>query len=204
MKVSKRCQYALRALIDMGIAQASGRALLRLGDLAEKENLPIKFLEQIFVQLKEAGYVESKRGKQGGYLLAMPAAEITLGEVVCLIDGDLAPIPCVGRTPAEPCSCEDETYCGLRAVMTEVHRAVSGILDHTTLADIVKTTLRKIRRNGAVIPVVEMLQRPPKKPRKPIAKAKPVAARRKKTASSSTAKNRTVLNRRQKRSKTNP
>ena len=202
MKVSKRCQYALRALIDMGIAQASGRALLRLGDLAEKENLPVKFLEQIFVQLKEAGYVESKRGKQGGYLLAVPASEITLGEVIRLVDGTLAPIGCVSRTEYEPCSCEDEAYCGLRAVMGEVHRAVTGILDHTTLADTVKTTLRKIRRNRVAIPIVEMVtRRPPKKPRRPALKKKAVPARRKKTTAS--AKKRAVLNPKQTRSKAN-
>lgn len=202
MKVSKRCQYALRALIDMGIAQASGRALLRLGDLAEKENLPVKFLEQIFVQLKDAGYIESKRGKQGGYLLAVPAAEVTLGEVIRLVDGTLAPIGCVSRTEYEPCSCEDETYCGLRTVMAEVHRAVTGILDHTTLADIVKTTLRKIRRNRVIIPIVEMvLHRPSKKPRRPAPKKKPAAARRKKQPL--TAQKRAVLNPKQKRSKAN-
>ena len=202
MKVSKRCQYALRALIDMGIAQASGRPLLRLGDLAEKENLPVKFLEQIFVQLKGAGFVESKRGKQGGYLLAMPASEISLGEVIRLIDGTLAPIPCVSRTEYVACSCEDDAYCGLRAVMSEVHRAVTQILDHTTLADTVKSTLRKIRRNRVEIPIVEMvLRRQPKKPLKSGAKKKPLPARSsKKTAS---AKKRPIPNRKQKRSKTN-
>ena len=192
MKVSKRCQYALRALIDMGIAQASGRALLRLGDLAEKENLPLKFLEQIFGQLKEAGYVESKRGKQGGYALALPASEITLGEVIVLIDGALAPIPCAGRGEESSCSCEDPSCCGLRAVMSEVHRAVSGILDRTTLADTVRSTLRKIRRSGAVIPLVEMLRKS-KKPRKSTAKTRAGAKRA----------IRSILNRRQKRSKSN-
>jgi Rrf2 family protein len=202
MKVSKRCQYALRALIDMGIAQASGRALLRLGDLAAKENLPIKFLEQIFVQLKGAGFVESKRGKQGGYFLAVAASEITLGEVIRLLDGSLAPIQCVSRTEYERCTCEDESCCGLRAVMAEVHRAVTGILDHTTLADTVRSTLRKVRRNRVKIPIVEMVsRRPHKKPRRPAPKEKTVRPPRKKTGS--IAKKRAVLNPKQKRSKTN-
>jgi len=177
MKVSKRCQYALRALIDMGLAQALGHPLVRIGDLAKKENLPLKFLEQIFLQLKEAGYIESKRGKQGGYLLAKPASEINFGEVIRLLDGCLAPIPCVSRTAYERCSCPDEAHCGLHTLMAEVHQAVTGVLDRVTLADTVKRTLRKIRRNKAAIPFVKLvLQRVPRK-RAPKAKPKKSAAR---------------------------
>lgn len=193
MKVSKRCQYALRALIDMGIAQASGKPLLRLGDLAEKENLPVKFLEQIFLQLREAGYIESRRGKQGGYFLAVPPSEIALGEVVRLIDGSLAPIACVSRTEYAPCTCDNESYCGLRAVMGEVHRAVTAILDRTTLADTVKSTLRKVRRNRVKIPIVEMVRR--KRKRSAKAGVSPRPGKR--------AKKRAVPKGRQKRSKAN-
>jgi len=164
MKISKRCQYALRALVDMGLAQALSHPLVRIGDLAKKENLPLKFLEQIFLQLKEAGYIESKRGKQGGYLLAKPASEIYFGEVIRLLDGSLAPIPCVSQTAYERCSCPDETHCGVHALMAEVHRAVTGVLDRVTLADTVKRTLRKIRRNKAAIPFIKLvLQRAPRK-----------------------------------------
>ena len=175
MKVSKRCQYALRALVDMGLAQALGRPLVRIGDLAEKENLPLKFLEQIFLQLKEAGYIESKRGKQGGYLLAMPASDIIMGEVIYLIDGSLAPIPCVCHLAYERCSCPDEDHCGLHALMAEVHRAVSGILNRVTLRDTVRKTLRKIRRNKVEIPFLKMVARRSSR------KAAPKTARRKPT-----------------------
>ena len=95
MKLSKRGEYALRALIDFGIAQELGRPLLKIGELVRKERLPVKFLEQILTQLRGAGYVATKRGKAGGYLLAKPASEISLGEVIRLIDGPLAPISCV-------------------------------------------------------------------------------------------------------------
>ena len=173
MKVSKRCHYALRALVDLGMASALGHPLVQIGDLAQKENLPVKFLEQIFLQLREAGWIESKRGKQGGYLLAIPAAEIVLGDVIRLLEGPLAPIPCVSRSGYEPCSCPDEAHCGVHALMAEVHKALTGVLDRVTLADTVKTTLRKIRRNKAVVPFVKMVMR--RSPRKSAQKTKPKA-----------------------------
>ena len=177
MKVSKRCHYALRALVDLGLAAALGHPLVQINDLAQKENLPVKFLEQIFQQLKQAGWIESKRGKQGGYFLAVPASEVLFGDVIRLLDGSLAPIPCVSRTGYERCSCPDEAHCGVHALMAEVHRAITGVLDRVSLADTVKSTLRKIRRNKAAIPFVKMVMR--RSPRKPVAKKKPVSTRRK-------------------------
>jgi len=178
MKVSKRCHYALRALVDLGLAAALGHPLVQINDLAQKENLPVKFLEQIFQQLKQAGWIESKRGKQGGYFLAVPASEVLFGDVIRLLDGSLAPIPCVSRTGYERCSCPDEAHCGVHALMAEVHRAITGVLDRVSLADTVKSTLRKIRRNKAAIPFVKMVMR--RSPRKPVAKKKPSVARGKK------------------------
>src|SRR5207248_1571580 len=98
MKLSKRGEYALRALIDLGIAAELGRPILQVSELAAKEKLPIKFLEQIFTQLKASGFVVSKRGKDGGYSLARPMNRIKFGSVIRLIDGPLAPIPCVSQT----------------------------------------------------------------------------------------------------------
>ena len=157
MKFSKRGEYALRALIDMGIAQELRRPLVQIGELAEKERLPIKFIEQILMQLKEAGYVESKRGKFGGYQLAMPAKKIKIGPIVRLIDGPLAPISCVSVTAYERCSCPDEEHCGLRMLMLTVRNAIAAILDKFTLADTVAMSLRKIRRNKAAVPFVQEL-----------------------------------------------
>src|SRR3989442_106017 len=97
MRLTKRGEYALRALIDLGIAREIGRPMLQIAEIAKKENLPTKFLEAILVQLKEAGYLESKRGKLGGYFLAKPLDKITIGEVVRSMDGPLAPIPCVSQ-----------------------------------------------------------------------------------------------------------
>src|SRR5215468_5125180 len=126
--------------------------MLQISELASKEKLPIKFLEQIFTQLKSAGYVASRRGKFGGYSLSRPMSRIKFGAVIRLIDGPLAPIRCVSQTSYERCSCPDEIHCGLRMLMFDVRNAISTILDRYTLADIVEITLRKYRRDKVTPP----------------------------------------------------
>jgi Rrf2 family protein len=152
MKLSKRGEYALRALIDLGIASELGWPMLQVSELAAKEKLPIKFLEQIFAQLKAAGYVKSRRGKFGGYSLARSMKRIKFGAVIRLIDGPLAPIRCVSQTCYARCSCPDEVHCGLRMLMFDVRNAITTVLDRFTLADIVAITLRKYRRNKVAPP----------------------------------------------------
>src|SRR5438093_1972281 len=110
MKLSKRGEYALRALIDIGIAHELGRELVQIGELARQERLPIKFLEQILTQLKQAGFVDSKRGKHGGYFLAKPADRIKFGAVVRVMDGPLAPIACASVTAYRRCTCPDDAH----------------------------------------------------------------------------------------------
>lgn len=161
MKLTKRGEYALRALIDFGIAHELGRPLLKVGEIVEKERLPVKFLEQILMQLKAAGYIDTKRGKGGGYFLAKPAKEIRFGQVIRLIDGPLAPIACVSQTAYERCTCPDEEHCGLRMLMLDVRNAIAKILDRYVLSDVVDITLRKMRRDGVPIPfMVEKLLHP--------------------------------------------
>jgi Rrf2 family protein len=152
MKLSKRGEYALRALIDLGIASELGWPMLQASQLAAKERLPVKFLEQIFTQLKAAGYVKSKRGKLGGYSLARRMDQIRFGAVIRLIDGPLAPIRCVSQTAYARCSCPDEAHCGLRLLMLDVRNAVAKVLDRYTLAEIVEITLRKLRRDKVTPP----------------------------------------------------
>jgi Rrf2 family protein len=152
MKLSKRGEYALRSLINLGIAAKVERPLLRVTELAQAEDLPVKFLEQVMQQLREAGFVKSVRGKHGGYRLARTADKITMGSVVRLIDGPLAPIGCVSQTAYEPCNCPDEAHCGLRMLMLDVRNAIAGILDRYTLADVVEVTLRKLRRDNIPLP----------------------------------------------------
>jgi len=148
MKLSKKGEYALRSLINLGLAAEVKRDLVQVSELAESDQLPVKFLEQIMQALKEAGLVSSMRGKFGGYRLAKPAREITIGQVVRLIDGPLAPIGCVSQSAYEKCTCPDEAHCGLRMLMLDVRNAIAGILDRYTLADVVEITLRKLRRDN--------------------------------------------------------
>src|SRR6266536_6080447 len=147
MKLSKRGEYALRALIDLGIAQERGFPILQASELAMKEKLPVKFLEQILAQLKLGGYVKSPRGKLGGYSIAKPMRRIKFGSVIRFIEGPLAPIRCVSQTGYARCSCPDEVHCGLRMLMLDVRNAIAKILDRYTLKDIVEITLRKLRRD---------------------------------------------------------
>jgi len=173
VKVSKRGEYALRALIDFGLAAALGRPLLQVSELASKEDLPVKFLEQILMQLKAAGYLESRRGKRGGYLLSRPPENICIGQVIRLIDGPLAPIACVSQTAYERCSCPDEEHCGLRMLMLDVRNAITNILDRYTLADVVEVTLRKLRKNR--MPVPFYLASLEKLREKPLSRSKPAS-----------------------------
>jgi Rrf2 family protein len=152
MKLSKKGEYALRSLINLGIAAEVGRRLLPVSELAENEKLPVKFLEQILQTLKDAGLVKSERGKFGGYRLAKKPRDITIGEIVRLIDGPLAPIGCVSQSAYEKCTCPDEAHCGLRMLMLDVRNAIAGILDRYTLADVVEVTLRKLRRDNIPLP----------------------------------------------------
>lgn len=156
MKLSKRGEYALRALIQLGIAKSVGRDLVQIGELAKEENLPIKFLEQILTQLKEAGYVESKRGKLGGYFLNQPMEQIRFGSVIRLIDGPLAPISCASVTAYERCSCPDQEHCGLHMLMLDVRNMLAEALDGYTLADTVQRTVKKMRRNKVPVPFLPL------------------------------------------------
>jgi Rrf2 family protein len=152
MRLSKRGEYALRSLINLGFAAAVKRELVQVSELAEVEQLPVKFLEQILQTLKEGGLVHSARGKYGGYRLAKPAKEIPIGQIIRLVDGPLAPIGCVSQTAYEKCTCPDEVHCGLRMLMLDVRNAISDILDRYTLNDVVEITLRKMRRDGVPLP----------------------------------------------------
>jgi Rrf2 family protein len=166
MKLSKRGEYALRAMIDIGLAQALGRPLIKRGEIARKERIPEKFLEQILMQLTKARYLRSHRGKLGGYSLGKPMGEIVMGDVVRLIDGPLAPIRCVSRTAYVPCTCPDEEHCGLRILMDDVRAAISNVVDRFSLADVVNVTLRKLRRDG-VTPIFVPSTAAGSRPRRP-------------------------------------
>ena len=145
MKLTKRGEYGLKALIDLA-ALDDPQAATQIKDIARRQQIPVKFLEQILLTLKNAGVLRSRAGVGGGYYLAKPPAEITLGQVVRLLDGPLAPIPCVSQMAYERCVCEDEATCGLRLAMLDVRNAIADILDQTTLAD-VSTRVERAQRS---------------------------------------------------------
>lgn len=114
-----------------------------IATLAREERIPVKFLEQILLQMRDAGLLESKKGKGGGYRLSSPPSEITVGRVIRTIEGPLALLPCASETAFRRCDeCADETQCGTRFVMRQVRDATAEILDQTTLADVVREVAR--------------------------------------------------------------
>jgi Rrf2 family protein len=132
--LSQKAKYALRALL--ALAEAGDDRSLLIGEIAERHNLPKKFLEQILLDLKHHGLVQSRRGRSGGYALLKPAAEISFGQVVRIIDGPLAPLPCLSRMAYRRCEdCSGEESCAIRRVFAAIHRHTTGVLDGTTLAD---------------------------------------------------------------------
>jgi Rrf2 family protein len=147
MRLTKRGEYALRTLIRLGTAEKRGVEVVSVSTLADQEKLPYKFLENILAELRQAGFVESKRGKMGGVMLALPMKAIKMGDIVRLIDGKLAPIGCASETEYEKCSCPDEIHCGLRMLMIDVRNAIANILDRYTLEHVVEVTMRKEEQN---------------------------------------------------------
>jgi Rrf2 family protein len=139
MRLSKRGEYGLRAAIHLANAQKhSPDLLVQIKDISVQEKIPTKYLEQILLALKNAGLLHSKMGVGGGYYLAKAPEHISLGQIIRVLDGPLAPIRCVSQMAYEPCGCPDEETCGLRMVMGDVRDAIANILDGTTLADVTK------------------------------------------------------------------
>ena len=135
--ISQKSKYALRALLALA-ARPGGEPML-ISDIAEQEVIPRKFLEQILLDLKRAGLVASRRGKAGGYLMLRRAETVTFGEVLRLIDGPLAPLPCLSKMAYRRCGdCANENACKLRKVFARVAEATRDILDTTTLADVLQ------------------------------------------------------------------
>ena len=132
--ISQKAKYALRALVSLARAQRG--ATMMIGDIAREQAIPKKFLEQILLELKRAGYVASRRGRTGGYELLKGPEEIRFGEVLRLIDGPIAPLPCLSKIAYRKCEdCRDEGSCEIRHVFERVTLATRAVLDSTTLAD---------------------------------------------------------------------
>ncbi|MCJ8164081.1 Rrf2 family transcriptional regulator [Pontibacter sp. E15-1] len=133
--LSKKAKYALKALLHL--TRQHDKGLVIISDIAEKERIPRKFLEAILVDLKTNGVLQSVRGKNGGYYLSKSPGEVSVGNVIRMIDGPLAPIPCVSHLYYRKCDeCIDEATCEIRIVMKKVRDATAEILDNTFLSDL--------------------------------------------------------------------
>ncbi|HOP47255.1 MAG TPA: Rrf2 family transcriptional regulator [Desulfobacteraceae bacterium] len=133
--LTKKAKYGLQAILSL--ARDYGKGPVTISDLAKREVIPKKFLESILLELKNRNILYSIKGKNGGYILAKPPNEISMGEVVRYLDGPLAPVPCVSKTAYRKCTeCEDERTCGIRLVMKRVRDSIADILDGTSLEDV--------------------------------------------------------------------
>ncbi len=132
MKLSMKSDYALRALFTL--VEHYGAKALSIRELAQKNDIPKRYLEQIMLELKAKGWVKSLAGRDGGYFLAKDPAEVTLGQVVRHFDEVLAPIACVSASHYEPCS--QESTCRFRRVLLQVRNHTAQLLDRSTLAGV--------------------------------------------------------------------
>ena len=132
-----KTKYALKAL--QVLAKEYGQGPVLISEIARRERISPKFLELILLELKNQGVVQSKKGKGGGYFLARTPQAVSVGQIVRMMEGPLAPLPCVSKTSYMRCAeCRDERTCGIRIVMKDVRDATARILDSTSLADVLK------------------------------------------------------------------
>ena len=131
MKISFRGDYALKAILDL--AQHYDKGLVRIQEIAKRQDIPLKYLEQILLALKGAGYVKSQRGAKGGYYLAKEPKEITLGEIIRLMEGPVSPITCVSKSCYHRCG--EETRCAFRPIWDKVRIITEEVVDQINFAD---------------------------------------------------------------------
>ena len=147
--LSQKAKYAIKALLVLARAQRKSD-LSAARDISVRENIPKKFLDLIFFELRRDGLIASTRGREGGYALAKPAEDITIAEIVRAVDGPLAPLPCASVRFYRRCDdCKDEKTCEVRRLMRQVRDAASAILDNTSLADAARTKRAKTAKPSA-------------------------------------------------------
>lgn len=145
--ISQKAKYAFHALLALARAEES----LIVGEIAAQEGIPRKFLEQILLELKRHGIVQSRRGKYGGYGLLMPADRITFGQVLRILDGPIAPLPCLSRIAYRRCAdCPTEESCEIRRVFAMVAHSAREVLDRTTIADAIRVQCAELARHQAL------------------------------------------------------
>jgi Rrf2 family protein len=138
--LTKKGKYGLKAMVHLA-GRLPGEATL-VTEIATANEIPKKFLDTILGELRNAGFVNSKKGKGGGYTLARPAHEIRVGHIIRILDGPLAPIQCASQTSYRRCDdCQDENHCSVRLIMCEARRAIAMVLDNRTLAEMRALTM---------------------------------------------------------------
>ena len=142
MKLSTRGEYATRAMLELSL-QSKERPL-HIREISTAQDIPLRFLEQILLHLKRNGYLRSKKGPNGGYSLAKPPEDITVAEIIRVMDGPLAPIDCVSVSAYQFCPRED--YCGLKFLWQEVRDAIADILEKTDFKQLAEKT-RMLKEN---------------------------------------------------------
>ena len=145
MRLSTKGEYASRAMLELSIRYGEGP--LHIRDISQAQHIPERFLEQILLLLKRAGYLKSRKGHQGGYALAKPPSAISVAEVIRVMDGPLAPIDCVSVMAHETCPMEDS--CGLRWLWKDVRDSVARILESTTFEDLVSRNRNRGRKKSS-------------------------------------------------------
>jgi|SRR5688572_13109711 Rrf2 family protein len=134
--ITMKTKYALKALSRLAVAP-KGQPLL-IADIAEQEGIPKKFLELILSELKQHGILTSRKGRGGGYLMARAPEDVTVASVLRVLDGPIAPVPCLSRTAYQRCNeCPNEATCSVRLVLREAHEASVQVLENTTIADMI-------------------------------------------------------------------
>lgn len=135
--ISQRARYAFKAVV--ALARAKPGEGLQIRQLCEQEKLPRKFLEQILLTLKAAGYITSRRGRDGGYELLKPAQKIFIGPMLRSVDGPIAPLPCLSRTAYRRCDdCRDEACCEVRIAFDQAYSTYLAMLENLSLADVMR------------------------------------------------------------------
>lgn len=137
MKLSTKGRYATRAMFDVALHYHEATVVLR--DIAERQQISMHYLEQLFVRLRAAGLVKSTRGAEGGFALTKPPSQIKLSEIVEALEGPIAPVGCVN----DPAVCERASSCAVRDMWVEMGTAMSQVLESVTLQDLVERQRKK-------------------------------------------------------------
>jgi len=137
MKLSTKGRYAARAMLDLAFHYGEGPILLK--DIAKRQQISERYLEHLITPIKAAGLVTSMRGARGGFTLAKPPSQIRLSEIIQIVEGSIAPVECVD----DPDICSRADLCVTRDIWTEMQKAMSGVLESTTLQDLIQRQREK-------------------------------------------------------------